>query len=105
MDLTDEQWYIIQPLIPDPPRRPDGRGRPWKDARDIMNGVLYGYCVQVLLGMTCQKKGTRHFKHAIVDFSNGFVPVYLKRFFKHYRLIYVNEEGLICLNALSTVLS
>ena len=41
MDLTDEQWSIIQPLIPDPPRRPDGRGRPWRDARDIMNGVLW----------------------------------------------------------------
>ena len=40
MDLTDEQWSIIQPLIPDPPRRPDGKGRPWKDARDVMNAVL-----------------------------------------------------------------
>jgi transposase len=42
MDLTDEQWRsIIQPLITDLPRRPDGKGRPWKDARDIMNGVLW----------------------------------------------------------------
>ena len=41
MDLTDEQWSIIQPLIPDPPRRPDGKGRPWKDARDIMDGILW----------------------------------------------------------------
>src|SRR5919108_23949 len=41
MDLTDEQWSIIQPLIPDPPRRPDGKGRPWKDARDVMNAVLW----------------------------------------------------------------
>jgi transposase len=41
MDLTDEQWLIISPLIPDPTRRPDGKGRPWRDARDIMNGVLW----------------------------------------------------------------
>jgi transposase len=41
MDLTDEQWSIIQPLIPDPPRRPDNKGRPWKDAHDIMNAVLW----------------------------------------------------------------
>jgi transposase len=41
MDLTDDQWLIIQPLVPDPPRRPDGRGRPWKDARDVMNGILW----------------------------------------------------------------
>jgi transposase len=41
MDLTDDQWLIIQPLIPDPTRRPDGKGRPWKDARDVMNGILW----------------------------------------------------------------
>lgn len=41
MDLTDEQWSIIQPLIPNPPRRPDGKGRPWRDARDIMDGILW----------------------------------------------------------------
>jgi transposase len=41
MDLTDDQWSIISPLIADPPRRPDGKGRPWKDARDVMNGILW----------------------------------------------------------------
>jgi transposase len=42
MDLTDEQWFNIQPLIPDPPpRRSDGKGRSWRDARDVMNGVLW----------------------------------------------------------------
>jgi transposase len=39
--LTDEQWTIIQPLIPEPPRRPDGRGRPWRDARAVLNGILW----------------------------------------------------------------
>ena len=41
MDLTDEQWEIIKPLIPDPPRRPDGRGRPWRDAGEVLNGILW----------------------------------------------------------------
>jgi len=41
MDLTDEQWSIIQPLIPEPPKRADGKGRPWRDARDVMNGILW----------------------------------------------------------------
>jgi transposase len=41
MDLTDEQWAVISPLIPDPPRRPDGKGRPWRDSRDVMNGILW----------------------------------------------------------------
>lgn len=41
MDLIDEQWLVIKPLIPDPPRRTDGRGRPWRDAREVLNGVLW----------------------------------------------------------------
>jgi len=40
-ELTDEQWAIITPLIPEPPRREDGRGRPWKDSREVMNGILW----------------------------------------------------------------
>ena len=40
-ELTDEQWAIIAPLIPEPPRREGGRGRPWKDTREVMNGVLW----------------------------------------------------------------
>ncbi len=27
MDLTDEQWEVLESLIPDPLRRTDGRGR------------------------------------------------------------------------------
>jgi len=41
MDLTDEQWEVLKPLIPDPPRRADGRGRPWRDPRDVLNGILW----------------------------------------------------------------
>jgi transposase len=40
MDLTDKQWNVLEPLIPDPPRREDGRGRPWRDPRDVLNGIL-----------------------------------------------------------------
>lgn len=41
MDLTDEQWEILEPLIPQPPRREDGRGRPWRDPRDVLNAILW----------------------------------------------------------------
>jgi transposase len=41
MDLTDEQWDVLKPIIPVPPRRPDGRGRPWRDAREGLNGILW----------------------------------------------------------------
>ena len=40
-DLTDDQWREIGPMIPEPKRRTDGRGRPWKDNREVLNGVLY----------------------------------------------------------------
>jgi transposase len=40
-ELTDEQWTVIEPLIPEPPRRADGRGRPWRDTREVINGVLW----------------------------------------------------------------
>ncbi len=41
MDLTDAQWERISPLIPEPRRRAGGRGRPWKPARDVFNGILW----------------------------------------------------------------
>ncbi len=41
-DLTDVQWSILNPLIPEPLRRRDRRGRPWKDRRTVLNnGVLW----------------------------------------------------------------
>lgn len=40
-DLTDAQWALLAPLIPQPPRRRDGRGRPWKDRRAVLNGILW----------------------------------------------------------------
>jgi transposase len=41
MALKDEQWRILEPLIPQPHRRSDGRGRPWRDAREVLNGILW----------------------------------------------------------------
>src|ERR1700681_4442173 len=40
MDLTDQQWAIIGPLFEEK-RRLDGRGRPWREARAVLNGVLW----------------------------------------------------------------
>ena len=40
-ELTDEQWELIGPLIPEPVCRPDRRGRPWRENREVLNGVLW----------------------------------------------------------------
>jgi transposase len=40
-ELTDEQWGLLGVLIPEPVRRADGRGRPWRDNREVMNGGLW----------------------------------------------------------------
>jgi transposase len=40
MDLTDEQWKLIEPLLPKP-RVSGSRGRPPLDQRQILNGILW----------------------------------------------------------------
>lgn len=37
-DLTDEEWFILEPLIP--PERSGGRPRRW-EMRDILDGIFY----------------------------------------------------------------
>jgi transposase len=41
LDLTDAQWERVAPLIPNPPRRKDGRGRPRRGRREVLAGVLW----------------------------------------------------------------
>lgn len=41
MDRTDAQWCRLEPLVPRPRVRPDGKGRPWRDPRDVLHGVLW----------------------------------------------------------------
>ncbi|WP_234369512.1 IS5 family transposase [Leptospira santarosai] len=41
MDLTNEQWNILKPLMIEPYPREDGKGRPRTDARSILNGILW----------------------------------------------------------------
>ena len=41
MDFTDDQWNKIKDLILESPKREDGRGRPPRPPRDILNGILW----------------------------------------------------------------
>ena len=40
-DLTDDQWALLQPLLPERTWHPGGPGRPPCDVRRIVNGILY----------------------------------------------------------------
>jgi transposase len=40
MDLTEVQWEKLKLLLA-PKRLPGGRGRPWRDARAVLNGILW----------------------------------------------------------------
>lgn len=37
-DLTDDQWALLEPLLPD---RTPQRGGQWRDHREVVNGVLW----------------------------------------------------------------
>ncbi len=41
MDLTDEQWAVLEPVLGTMPRREDGRGRPWRESREVLDGILW----------------------------------------------------------------
>lgn len=41
MDLTDEQWEILEPLIPSTKWQPGGPGRPPKSPRQVLDGILW----------------------------------------------------------------
>ena len=41
MDLKDEQWSVVEPLLPKRKRRKDGKGRPPTDQRSLLNGMLW----------------------------------------------------------------
>jgi transposase len=41
MDLTDDQWAFLEPLITPMKSRPGKPGRPARDARAILDGVMW----------------------------------------------------------------
>jgi transposase len=41
MNLTDEQWRLIEPILPPP--SPADRGRPPIDRRAVLNGILWKF--------------------------------------------------------------
>ena len=39
--LNDAQWELVEPLLPEPKRRKDKRGRPWASNRACLEGILW----------------------------------------------------------------
>jgi len=39
--LTEEQWELVEPMLPPPKRRRDNRGRPWAWNRGCFEGILW----------------------------------------------------------------
>ena len=68
-DLTDAQWAVLDPLIPEPTRRKDGRGRPWKPRRAVLDGILW-VLVPARRGVIF-RKGIRPIRPVIAVFRIG----------------------------------
>lgn len=41
MKLTDPQWEIVAPLLPEPKAGPGKRGRPPRSFREVLDGILW----------------------------------------------------------------
>lgn len=41
MDLTDEQWAVVEPVFRHRPRPPGRAGRPPREPRDLVDGILW----------------------------------------------------------------
>lgn len=41
MSLSDEQWSVLQLMLPESKRQPGGPGRPPLDLRRVLNGIFY----------------------------------------------------------------
>jgi len=66
-DLSDDQWDILKAVFIER-RRPDGKGRPWQDARAVLNGVLW--ILRTGHGRICQT-AIRPIRLAIAASSSG----------------------------------
>ena len=39
MELSDKEWEVIEPLLPELPS--GDRGRPWRSNREVLDGILW----------------------------------------------------------------
>jgi len=39
--LSDREWLVLEPFIPKAKQRRDGKGRPRRNAREVLNGIIW----------------------------------------------------------------
>lgn len=39
--LSDREWTVLEPFIPKAKHRKDGKGRPGRDPRQVLNGIIW----------------------------------------------------------------
>ncbi len=39
--LSDKEWEVLEPLLPKVKKRKDGKGRPPKEPRAVLNGIIW----------------------------------------------------------------
>ncbi|WP_396834748.1 transposase [Mycobacterium sp. ITM-2016-00316] len=56
--LSDDQWALIEELLPVPTVK---RGRPFRDARPVVEGIIYRYRCGIagVMCPRCLERGTR----------------------------------------------
>jgi hypothetical protein len=108
-DLTDAKWALLNRLIPAPKRCKDGRGRPWRGRREVLDGILYtlGTGVAVLYAATADdgrsNGSSRGFRTsaalqcagniALTTFSACFISHAPLSFYGIYEMPYMEISG------------
>lgn len=39
--LSDREWEVLEPLLPKVKKRKDGKGRPPKEPRAVLDGIIW----------------------------------------------------------------
>lgn len=100
--LTNAQWAILDPLFR-PKRRPDGWGRPWRDTRQVLNGVLW----VLRTGAAWSELPDKYppIRPAAIAFNNGGAPASICAFCRSWPKTYATAGNWIYPRRSSTAVS
>jgi hypothetical protein len=91
MDFTDEQWEVLEPLIPDPLKEKIDEADPG-EILATSSTASSGYCVRVRHGRTF-RSATLHIRAAVVAFRGGSRKGFWAAYSKLWQKISKSEGG------------